>query len=175
MIIEIDGQKYQCDAVTSKTQAGNPLMRITSLYAPVAENGFILYSEDESMSFDRSKYKYLYREDGIVKEYSTVEETPVPVIDYATGDIPESPFTSLSRRITAVDNRVTDITPFEATKTAYFGEIEKVFYGVPEGNITVFFDNYTGEYEVDRISDRVTVTFPTRLTDMTTVTLMVQK
>ena len=31
--------------------------------------------------------------------------------------------------------------PYTATQTAYYGESEKVFYNVPQGNITVFWDN----------------------------------
>lgn len=173
MIIEIDGQKYPCRAESARTQMGNEVIRIISAEAPLAENGFKLYTEGD-MIFDYSEFTNLYREEGTIREYTKVGEAIIKTKDLVTGT-PESPYSILSRRISEVNYKVNDITPFEESKTAYFGEIEKVFYNVPEGNMTVFFDNYTGEYDIDRISDRVTVIFPTRLSDMTTVTLMVQK
>lgn len=61
-----------------------------------------------------------------------------------------------------VDNtvvKVEQITPYTETKTAYYGEKEKTFYGVPSGNISVYFDNYTGDYLITKVVDRVTVSF----------------
>lgn len=69
-------------------------------------------------------------------------------------------------------NKVVEITPYTQTKTAYFNETEKTYYGVPVGNISVFFDNYNGEWSVDRISDRVTVRFD-RLNAQTNITLSI--
>lgn len=63
--------------------------------------------------------------------------------------------------------------PYKATKTAYYGESEKVFYDVPQGNITVFWDNYSGDYAVERIADRIVVSFDT-LTDNATISIMIQ-
>ena len=67
---------------------------------------------------------------------------------------------------------------------AYYGEVEKAFYGVPEGNLTIFFDNYDGEYEIDRRTERFLVKFvetdnngnktQKRLTNRTNITVMVQ-
>lgn len=57
-------------------------------------------------------------------------------------------------------------------KVGYYNESEKTFYGVPNGNITVFFDNYNGEYSVNRVSDRVTVRF-NRLNAQTNITLSI--
>lgn len=68
---------------------------------------------------------------------------------------------------------IEEITPYKTTATAYYGESEKVFYNVPQGNITVFWDNYNGDYSVKRIEDRVTVSFDT-LTDNATISIMVQ-
>lgn len=67
---------------------------------------------------------------------------------------------------------ISEVTPWEETKTAYFNETEKTFYGVPNGNITVFFDNYNGTHSVDRVSDRVTVRF-NRLNAQTNITLSI--
>jgi hypothetical protein len=68
---------------------------------------------------------------------------------------------------------ISDITPYTATQTAYYGESEKVFYGVPQGNITVFWDNYNGDYAVERIADRIVVSFDA-LTDNATISIMIQ-
>lgn len=68
---------------------------------------------------------------------------------------------------------ISNITPYSETKTAYYGEKEKAFYNVPQGNVTVIFSNYTGFYSVSRISDRVTISFDT-LTEQTDVTINVK-
>ena len=75
-----------------------------------------------------------------------------------------------------VDNTASDvkqITPYTETKTAYYGEKEKAFYNVPQGNVTVFFSNYDGDYSVNRISDRVTVAFDA-LAGQTDITISIQ-
>lgn len=173
MFIEIDKVRYVCNAETCTSQKGNPVVRIISSDAPVATGGFILYTDDEQMSFDRSDYKYLYREEGNVKEYTTEPEEIIPAQGYTTG-VPISPIsrqlTAMGRKITSLDNEVKDITPYEQSKTAYFGEVEKVFYGVPNGLLTVHMD---GEYTVERIEDRVYVRFE-RLDGTKEITIMVQ-
>ena len=58
-----------------------------------------------------------------------------------------------------VRQSVSMITPYTNTKTAYYGEKEKTFYDAPNGNISVFFSNYNGNYNVSRIADRVTISF----------------
>lgn len=60
--------------------------------------------------------------------------------------------------------------PYTATQTAYYGESEKVFYGVPQGNITVFFDN---DYSVSRLDGTVTIRFEA-VTENTDITIMIQ-
>ena len=69
---------------------------------------------------------------------------------------------------------ISDITPFEETKTAYYGEHEKNFYDVPEGNITVFWDNYAGDYSVQRLDGTVTVSFDALTVAEATISIMVQ-
>lgn len=53
---------------------------------------------------------------------------------------------------------VANITPFTMTKTAYVGDIKAIFEDVPDGNLTVYFDN---SYKINRDSatKRLTVTF----------------
>lgn len=166
MFIEIDKVKYTCRAEYSTTQMGRPLLRIVSSDAPVATNGFVLWNDDESKSGDKSDYKYLYREDGNVKEYTTEPEEIIPAQGYTTG-VPVNP---IARQFSAINKKIADITPYEQSKTAYFGEVEKVFYGVPNGLLTVHMD---GEYTVERIEDRVYVRFE-RLDGTKEITITVQ-
>lgn len=80
----------------------------------------------------------------------------------------------IASRLDAYTNaRVNEITPYEQTQTAYYGESEKNFYNVPQGILTVYFDNYTGSYNVERIDDRMTVSFDTLKND-TSITIIVQ-
>ena len=166
MIIKIGRKKYPCEVESCKTQKGKDVVRIISEEAPLAENGFTLYTDDESISFDRSTYKYLYRTDGYVREYTEEAEEIIPAQGYKTG-VPENP---IARALSNLNNRVTEITPYTQSKKAYYGEIEKVFYGVPSGEMTVFFDN---EYTTERIEDRVYVRFE-RLSETKDITIMVQ-
>ena len=65
------------------------------------------------------------------------------------------------------------LLPYTETKTGYYGESEKTFYNVPEGHVTVLFGNYNTNYSVNRVSDRVTVSFDT-LTEQTDITINVK-
>lgn len=64
--------------------------------------------------------------------------------------------------------------PYTATQTAYYGESVKNFYDVPEGNVTVFWDNYAGDYAVQRFDGGVTVSFDTLTVAEATISIMVQ-
>ncbi len=75
--------------------------------------------------------------------------------------------------INGVRQSVSEITPYTESKTAYFNEKEKTFYNVPQGNILVQFSNYQGSYAVNRIADRLTVTFD-QLTENTDITISIQ-
>ena len=75
--------------------------------------------------------------------------------------------------IAGVRKATSDITPYTETKTGYYGESEKVFYDVPVGNISVFFNNYNGSYSVNRVQNRLIVSFDT-LTDTTNITISIQ-
>lgn len=69
---------------------------------------------------------------------------------------------------------ISDITPYTDTQTAYYGESGKNFYDVPEGNITVFWDNYAGDYSVQRVDGGVNVSFDTLTVAEATISIMVQ-
>lgn len=66
-------------------------------------------------------------------------------------------------------NNIKAITPYTATQIGYYGETEKTFYNVPEGNVTVF---GLKEYSLDRISDRLTITFDA-LSEQTKITISI--
>lgn len=93
------------------------------------------------------------------ESYLQMSKNQVPVVEKADDAI----------------NKADAVTPYRETKVAYYGETEKIFYDVPNGIVSVFFDNYNGEYTADRLSDRLIVTFPEKLTDSTNVTIMIQK
>ena len=169
---KIGENKYPIEKFsTFPTQLGNTAVRISG-DAPTA-NGFEIVDDNDNVIADCTAYTYLYREDDNCKEYTKVAEEIIPTESFASGDIPESAFDVLSRRISAVNNRVSQITPYEQSKVGYYGEIEKVFYGVPSGNVSVFFDNYNGEYEIVRAEDRLTIKFPS-LEKQTNISIMVQ-
>ena len=172
LYIKIGENKYPIEKFTTFiTQLGNTAVRVVG-DVPTA-NGFYIVDDEDNIIGDMTEYTYLYREDESCKEYTKVAEEQIPTESFASGDIPITPYDVLSRRISAVNSRVTQITPFEQTKTAYYGEIEKVFYGVPDGVLTVVFDNYDGEYQTSRIEDRLTVKFP-KLEKQTNITIVVQ-
>ena len=63
---------------------------------------------------------------------------------------------------------IANITPTTITKTAYIGDTKIVFDNVPDGNLTVYFDE---SYKIDRDTrtDRLTLTFEPlkKVTDIT--------
>ena len=75
---------------------------------------------------------------------------------------------------TGVRQGISEITPYEATEIVYYGEKSKNFYDVPQGNITIFWDNYSGDYSVQRFEDKITVSFDTLTVATATISIMVQ-
>ena len=170
--IKINGDDvhYNVSISPFTTQHGYSAIRFIGEDISETDKGFKLYNDDDEIISDFSDYKYLYRPN----EYSTEHDE----IIYPKGSdtpLPPSAIDRVNSRISQVNSKVNAITPYEETKKAFYGEIEKVFYNVPEGNTTIFFDNYDGEYEVSRIENRLTIKFADRLKDMTNVTVMVNK
>lgn len=64
---------------------------------------------------------------------------------------------------------INDITPYTETKIGYYGETEKTFYNVPEGNVTVY---GLSEYTMDRVSNNITLSFDA-LTEETNITISI--
>ena len=171
VIINGDTKRYTEDLASFTTQHGFEAVRFTGDPIPETDtDGFKFYNDDDELVVDLSGYKYLYRQN----EYSAEKDIIVPP-GPNNEPLPPSSFDRLSSRVSQVSNQVNAITPYEETKKAYYGEIEKVFYGVPMGNTSIFFTNYTGEYTISRVNDRLVVTFAERLTDATDVTIMVNK
>ena len=53
-------------------------------------------------------------------------------------------------------NNIKTLTPYTETKIGYYGETEKTFYNVPDGNVTVY---GLTEYTMDRVANNITLTF----------------
>lgn len=66
-------------------------------------------------------------------------------------------------------NKVTEITPWTASKTAYIGDSECTFLDCPAGNLTVYFN---GNYEVVRDGARITIYFD-ELEEVTEITISI--
>lgn len=168
LYIKIGETKYPIDKFgTFITQLGNSAVRIVG-DVPLAENGFEIVDDEDNVIGDMSEFTYLYREEENVKEYTKVAEEIIPTQSFAMGDYPVSP---VQRQISALNRRVSEITPYTATKMGYYGETEKVFYNVPDGNVTVFCD---AENTFSRIEDRLIVKFAERLSDTVEITISVQ-
>ena len=171
MYIEIDGVEYPCEVATTISQMGNTVIRVISEEAPVAENGFILKSGDKE--FDRSSFKYLYRMDGNVKEYTEVAEEIIPASGYVSG-IPENP---LAKQLSAMNQRIADLTPYKEIKSAGIQDKECVFDGsYKDGVLTATVVTDKGEQKpckIERSADNITVRFE-ELTEVATLTIQIQ-
>lgn len=80
---------------------------------------------------------------------------------------------SVTAKVDDTSNRVTSITPYTDTKTAYYGDTSITFYDAPQGNVSVFFDGYNGAYSVSRVENRLSVSFDA-LDKQTQVTISIQ-
>lgn len=69
-------------------------------------------------------------------------------------ELPPSAIDRLNSRINSVSNRVSNITPYEESKTAYIGDTETRFSKVKDGNINAYCITESG------VSKVVTMEFP---------------
>lgn len=77
-------------------------------------------------------------------------------------------------KVDDTSNRVTAITPYTETKTAYIGDTAVVFENVPQGNEIVFFSpNNASAHSIERMADNLVITFEP-LNEVTTVTISIQ-
>ena len=176
LFIQIDGVPYRMKAQTFRTQRGQEGIRIFSKEAPLAEDGFKIVDGNNKVISDKSEFKYLYRENENCREYVTRPEEPIPTKSSYTGGQPESPYSILSRQISAVSAQVSEITPYEETKDAYIGDTECVFNVSINGDISAFVvdrDGNTIPNKVIRESDKIKVLFD-ELEQVATVTISIQ-
>ena len=99
-------------------------------------------------------------------------QSQINSIDETLGGVSES-LQNQSELVDGLREDVNAITPYTETKAAYFNESEKTFYNVPEGNVSVFFDNYNGPYSIKRIENRLIVSFDV-LRKGTNITISIQ-
>lgn len=172
MYIEINGEKYPCKCSTFHTQTGKDAVRIISS-APIAE-GFRLVGEDDSVVADYSDYVYLYRQEGeTIKEYTKEAEEITPAEGYISG-IPENP---IQAQISALNRRVSAITPYTESQEVGIQAKECVFNGsYRDGVLTARVVTSRGEQipcTYEKAGDSVTVRFE-ELKDTATVTMQIQ-
>lgn len=176
LFIDIDGDIYPMKAQTFKTQKGQEAIRIFSKEAPLAENGFKIVNGDGKLISDKSDFKYLYREDENCREYITKPEDTIPTNSHYMGDQPESMYSVLSRQISAVNSRVTEITPYEESKIAYIDDTEVKFNIAKEGNISVYMVDNEGQnvpFTFEQVNGQIVVSFEKR-NSLATVTISIQ-
>lgn len=172
--VKIDDKKYLCTFQSCKTQAGKDVARIISSEAPIAENGFMIVDEDDNLIANKSDYVNLYRQEGDVKEYTVEKEEIIPCKFYEKGDVPPS---SVSKQISSINKRLTDITPYVETKTAYIDDTEIVFENEKEGSVLVSAidgDGNSVDVLCKREGNNVIVSFLKPLEQVTKVTLSIQ-
>lgn len=170
--IKINGEniKYRVSIIPFTTQHGYDAIRFIGRNIPDTNKGFILYNDDDEIITDYSNYTYLYRHN----EYSVEEDIKI-YPQWTESSIAPNSIDILNKRVNRLNTKVNNITPYEETKIAYYGEIEKIFYNIPQGNISVFFDNYNGQYEINQVENRLIITFPNRLEKVTKITIQVSK
>ena len=105
-----------------------------------------------------------YEIDKLKKAVANLNNTVLQMAKNSTKEVSKTDSTA---------NAVETLTPYTETKSAYYGETEKVFYGVPSGNMSIFFTNYNGDYSTSRVNDRVTISFDA-LNEQTDITIMIQ-
>ena len=169
MYLKINGEdtKYYVSLMPCTTQHGKSALKIIGEF-PETNKGFKYFNDDDEEVADYSDYTFIYKPN----IYSNEQDEFVPP---SGSDAPIKPtaFDRLSARVSQLSSNVAEITPYKDSKTAYYGEKEKRFYGVPSGVVTVYFDKYDGEYTVSRMDDVLTVSFPA-LANETNITIMVQ-
>ena len=77
----------------------------------------------------------------------------------------------LRNKVDDTSNKVEQITPYKASKTAYIGDTEVVFENVPQGDILVF---GLEEYQVKFITNETFVITFDALEEVTTVSISIQ-
>lgn len=173
LYIKINEEKYPIkDFQVFTTQMGNNGIRIIG-DVPTA-NGFLILDDEDNVIADRSDYTYLYREDDKCKEYTAVAEEIIPTECSYMGDVPTSP---IQRQISALNNRVSAITPYTESKEVGIQDKECIFDGnYKDGVLTARVMTSRGEQipcTTEKSGDSIIVKFE-ELEDTATVTIQIQ-
>ena len=108
---------------------------------------------------------YEYEIDKLKKAVANLNNTVLQMAKNNTKEVSKTDSTA---------SAVETLTPYKETKTAYYGEMEKTFYDVPPGNVSVFFSNDVGRwYDVKRTNNMLTISFDVLL-EQTDITIMIQ-
>lgn len=123
------------------------------------------------------KPRYVKSKEGVYIEATEEEATHVAVqgVAYPLSEVAITQVDSgvvafnQSNEISATNNSIDALTPYTETKTAYIGDKEMLFYDVPDGNVTVFYDK---PYELKRFSNRIELSFDP-IEDITDITISI--
>lgn len=97
-------------------------------------------------------------------------------VEYSYTELPQNAIDRLNSRINSVSNRVSNITPYEESKTAYIGDTETTFYKVKDGMINVSCITESGlsiPTTIELSNNEIKVMFE-ELTEVATVTVSIQ-
>lgn len=102
-------------------------------------------------------------------------------VHYAEGvcsfvELPPSAIDRLNSRINSVSNRVSNITPYEESKTAYIGDTETTFYKAKEGmiNANCITESGLSIPTTMELSDNIIKVIFDELTEVATVSISIQ-
>lgn len=172
MYAKINGssKKYKIFSLsTFETQNNNIGIRVLG-EMPDTDKGFKLYDDGDNLIGDYSDYVYLYNPN----EYTKVSEEKIPASG-TDAPLPPSAYDILSRSISNVNNRVSQIKPYVMTKDVYIGETSCEFDLVKNGNINAWLTTQDVQlacnFEV--IENKIIVSFE-ELEEVGTVSVSIQ-
>ena len=170
MYAKINGsdERYEISLSSFTTQNGNIGVRVTG-EMPITDKGFKVYDGDNLIG-DYSDFTYLYNPN----EYTKVSEEKIPASG-TDAPLPPSAIDILSRSISNVNSRVSEITPYVMSKDVYIGETECVFDLVKNGNINAWVTTKDAQLpcNFDVIENKIIVSFD-ELEEVGTVTVSIQ-
>ena len=106
------------------------------------------------MNYEKEINQLKMRVDSLTESFLQAQRNQVPI----------------TNKVDDTSNRVAQITPWTASKTAYIGDTEVVFESAPQGNVSVF---GLTSYQTERVSDNLVITFDA-LEEVTTVSISIQ-
>lgn len=164
-------EHYNGSIAAFKTQNGNKGVRIIGEDIPENTSGFKAFDDEDNVIGDFSAFTHIYNEN----EYTEAEEQKVPSHSAYTQPAP-SVIDSLASSINAVNQRVSDITPYTESKIAYIDDTQVVFNAAKDGNVSVFMTDGDGQnvpFTFERVNEQIKVSFEKR-ESLATVTISIQ-